>query len=154
MTKRYTGMLSSHDCVYWNFTRLICVLPDAQLSLIQLYINYGWYKPLLHAADHPYRRLSSDIIIRLQHFFIQSSAILIFSWLQLDQETSHFIKYALLILRTYSDMGRSVEQWEVHRQNQDTAGNTETASRETEGNFSQNGNFIQTRIYVNRTLRE
>lgn len=93
-------------------------------------------------ADHPYRCLSSEIIICLQHFFIQSSAILIFSWLQLDQETSPFIKHALLILRTYSDLARSVEQWEVHRQNQDIAGSTETALREAEGNLSQNGNFI------------
>jgi len=38
-------------------------------------------------------------------------------------------------------MGRYVEEWEVHRQNQDTAGDTETVLCEAEGNPPKNGNF-------------
>jgi hypothetical protein len=44
-----------------------------------------------------------------------------------------------------------VEQWEVHRQNQDIAGSTETVLREAEGNLPQNGNFTNKE---ERTLTE
>ena len=94
-------------------------------------------------AAHPYRRLSGEIIICLQHFFIQSSAILIFSWLQLDQETSHFIKHALLILRTAT--------WADLWSNGKCIGSTETVLREAEGNLPQNGNFTNKQ---ERTLTE
>jgi len=45
-------------------------------------------------------------------------------------------------------MGRYVEQWEVHRQNQDTAGNTESVLHEAEGNLPQNGNFTDKQEYT------
>jgi hypothetical protein len=51
MIKHYTDMFSLHDYVYSNFTLLICLLPDAQQSLVPLYISYGCYKPLLHARS-------------------------------------------------------------------------------------------------------
>jgi len=41
-------------------------------------------------------------------------------------------------------MGRCVEQWEVHRQNQDT----ETVLHEAEGNLLQNGNFTDEQEYT------
>jgi len=45
-------------------------------------------------------------------------------------------------------MSLCVEKWEVHRQYQDTAGNTETVLREAEGNLPQNGNFTDKQEYT------
>jgi hypothetical protein len=60
--------------------------------------------PLLQAPACPYRCVSHEIHSLFTTFFIQSSAILPFSCLELDQDTSHFIKYAVVIRSIFASV--------------------------------------------------